>query len=272
MQRPLDEVRDRIRLRKIVTDFEFDRWMMDDVRCHSARHWTPVGVAARVAGWLHERGVSRVLDVGSGVGKFCVVGALATPLSFVGIEHRRHLVDAARALARRFQVDTSTRFIHGSLNARTALSCDALYLYNPFEENLHGTGMQIDQTVALGRPEFLQSIRLAQSLMERMAPHSYLVTYNGFGGSIPGSYVLEEERAAGVNLLRLWRKEKGESPDGFWIELDDQTVFFRHRFTSCPVPAVVEARGPRRVRRVVHQGRSHPLLSLATSRHRTLPR
>ena len=41
-------------------------------------HWTPVHVARRAAQFLVTGPETRVLDVGSGPGKFCLVGALAT--------------------------------------------------------------------------------------------------------------------------------------------------------------------------------------------------
>src|SRR5690606_16770782 len=64
----------------------------------SRRHWTPVAVARRAAQLLTEGEPRRILDVGSGVGKFCIVGALTTRATFVGVERREKLVKEAKAL------------------------------------------------------------------------------------------------------------------------------------------------------------------------------
>jgi predicted RNA methylase len=97
-----------------VPDGDFDVWLPEEAQVHSRRFWTPVGVALRVTRWLSEVGASSVLDVGSGAGKFCVVGALGSALRFVGIEHRAHLVDASRALASQFEVQNRVEFVHGT--------------------------------------------------------------------------------------------------------------------------------------------------------------
>lgn len=213
----------------MVSDGEFDRWLPEQARSQSAMFWTPVGVAMRIARWLEHRGVSRVLDVGSGTGKFCVVGGLASEMTFVGIEQRLSLVEVARGMAKRFDVESRVHFAHGDLSSLQALPFDAVYFYNPFEENLLHAGLWIDRSMELGRAAFTRSVQRAEALLDRMPVHSYLVTYQGLGGRIPGGYVLEKERALGRNMLRLFRKQRAMPSDGFWIELDDRTIYFRTR-------------------------------------------
>jgi hypothetical protein len=87
-----------------VSDEEFDRLLPTWARNVSGLHFTPVRVARRAAELLVARAGARVLDVGAGVGKLCIVGALTTQGSFVGVEQRGHLVAAGRALLRRGQV------------------------------------------------------------------------------------------------------------------------------------------------------------------------
>src|SRR5258708_32599839 len=69
------------------------------IRALSGQHWTPVAVAARAADLLTRAGATRILDVGAGVGKFCIVGALSTAAEFVGVERREGLVQVARRAA-----------------------------------------------------------------------------------------------------------------------------------------------------------------------------
>ncbi len=96
-----------------------------------------------------DLGVSRVLDVGSGPGKFCVVaGARAPRISFVGIEHRPHLVAAAQSLAAAVGARNVT-FIHGDATSLPAADFDGFYVFNSFAENGFSSDDQLDQTVEL---------------------------------------------------------------------------------------------------------------------------
>src|SRR5207244_1254082 len=61
-----------------VADGVFDRMFPTELRFVSFQHWTPVAVARRAAELLVGAGARRLLDVGSGPGKFCIVGALTT--------------------------------------------------------------------------------------------------------------------------------------------------------------------------------------------------
>ena len=229
MQRELDEVGRRIRDGWGVSDGEFDRWLPEHVRAQSATFWTPVGVAMDIAIALAKLGVSRVLDVGSGAGKFCVVGGLATKMTFVGIEQRAPLVEAAREVATRFAVQDRVHFVPGDLSALPALPFDAVYFYNPFEENLLHAGLWIDRSMDLGRVAFRRSVQRAETLLHRMPPYSYLVSFHGTGARIPGDYALVEERLIGSNMLRIFQKERMIASDGFWVELDDRTLYLRTR-------------------------------------------
>ena len=86
---------------KGAEDAAFDSIYPPSIRAISRRYWTPVDVARRAALLFREAGVRRVLDVGSGVGKFVLVAAAVAPeVTFVGVEQRARLVEVlARAVA-----------------------------------------------------------------------------------------------------------------------------------------------------------------------------
>ncbi len=60
------------------SDKTFDGVYPKSLQAISAGHFLPVAVAVRAAHLFEEANVQKVLDVGSGVGKFCVIGALCT--------------------------------------------------------------------------------------------------------------------------------------------------------------------------------------------------
>ncbi|MBL9107803.1 MAG: hypothetical protein JNM74_00980, partial [Myxococcales bacterium] len=59
-------VRDRLRNGDLPSDEEVDGFLRPRSQHLSRQFWTPVGVAAKVARWLGDLGVKRVLDIGSG--------------------------------------------------------------------------------------------------------------------------------------------------------------------------------------------------------------
>src|SRR3954471_8285376 len=85
----------------LPSDVEFDDVYDPEIRALSPQHWTPVQVAARAATLLTQAGATRILDVGSGAGKFCIAGALSTDAHFTGVERRGRLVETARRAATR---------------------------------------------------------------------------------------------------------------------------------------------------------------------------
>lgn len=126
----------RLRAGEPISDEEFDAVYSSEVRSLSLRHWTPVSVARRAAYLLTGLGgATHILDVGAGPGKFCIVGALSTTAHFVGVEHRRRLVEVAQMAAVRFGADRA-HVVHANLLDFDCRTFDGFYFYNPFREQL----------------------------------------------------------------------------------------------------------------------------------------
>jgi hypothetical protein len=197
----------KLREGRAVTDSEFDRVLPRAAREVAAAFWTPVSVARRAAELLVHNRRSKVLDIGSGVGKFCIVGAASTGSSFVGVEHREHFVLTARAAARKIGV-ISALFVHSTVDAINPRDFEAIYLFNPFEENLLSPTGHLDETVELSARRFAADVALAQSVLTRARAGTLVATYHGFGGPMPLGYrrVLKERHPSGV--LELWVKTR----------------------------------------------------------------
>jgi len=65
-----------------VGDEEFNRIYPKSIRDLSQFQWTPLEVAKLAAKYLAEIPGKKVLDIGSGVGKFCMIGACCTQGQF----------------------------------------------------------------------------------------------------------------------------------------------------------------------------------------------
>src|ERR1043165_3820474 len=75
-----------------VSDEVFDSLYPVYVRELSEIHWTPLDVIKVAARFLAPNENARVIDIGAGVGKFCIAGSHYTKGSFIGIEQRKNFV------------------------------------------------------------------------------------------------------------------------------------------------------------------------------------
>jgi SAM-dependent methyltransferase len=190
-------------------DHAFDRLLPMRLRAASDRFWTPLEVVQRATLWLEELGVRSVVDIGSGVGKFCVAGALLSSCSFIGIEQRQRLVIVARNLARLLAVDQRVSIVGGRFGEVETPVADCYYLFNPFEENLFSAGEALDDQVELSRERFRADLRSFRALVAALPVGAYVLTYNGVGGRMPD--YLDEVRVDRTlpAVLRLLRKVSG---------------------------------------------------------------
>lgn len=204
----------RLRDGRKVFDFELDRVFSLELRKVSSFFWTPVSVALRAAELLVDGPATRVLDVGSGIGKFCLIGAAATGASFTGVEHRERFVRAARDAADRMGLG-GVSFVHGTFDRVDVASFDAIYFFNPFEENVWVAHEHVDRSVELSEERYAADVLRAEQLLSRARVGTRVVTYHGFGGVVPSSYslTLRERRHSGI--LDLWTKtEESPAPSG----------------------------------------------------------
>ena len=189
------------------TDESFDQLLPYDLALVSSRFWTPVEVARRVAGWLGELGIEMVLDIGSGPGKFCVAAALAGKCRFVGLEQRARLVTAARQLARRVGVDDRVAFVVGTLDAVATIPVSAYYLFNPFGENTFSAARRLDDDVELSPERLRRDVTVVETLFRDAPAGTYVITYNGFGGRLPSSYLEIRTDYELPNMLRMFKND-----------------------------------------------------------------
>lgn len=168
-------------------------------------HWTPEYIAEEAARLLVTRPGTRVLDVGCGIGQFCMAGAEATEGYFTGVEQRGHLVTQARRLARE-RSTPRVRFVHANITTVPFWEHHAFYLFNPFDENLR-PAMRIDSAVELSGYLFESYNAYVKQQLSEAPAGTRVVTYVGGEEALPEMY-REQERRFGGQLV-LWVKGPG---------------------------------------------------------------
>ncbi|HVV48038.1 MAG TPA: methyltransferase domain-containing protein [Polyangia bacterium] len=190
----------------LSSDVEFDSVYDSQIRDLSQQHWTPVLVAVRAAQLLTSAGATRVLDVGSGAGKFCIAGALSTEAAFVGVERRGYLVEVGRQAALRLGADRAT-FVPASVDSFSFEGFNGVYLYNPFYEQISRFLVQIDGGLERSRDVYRHFVNSTMNNLAAMAPPVVVVTFHGFGGLLPAGYEFRHVEPAGNDELELWVKK-----------------------------------------------------------------
>lgn len=192
------------RLRKgvDVSDRDFDAIFSQRMRQVSKFHFTPVAVARKAAGFLVSRPGARVLDIGSGAGKFCMVGAACTEGVFTGVEQRHQLVVFASLLARWHKL-TNIRYIHANITTVEFRQFDAIYFYNSFSENII-PGNPLDDAVSPDKSLYFKYSQYMKAQLQGMPAGTRLVTYFSFMDEIPDSYKIVATDFD--RTLKLWEK------------------------------------------------------------------
>jgi SAM-dependent methyltransferase len=191
----------------LLDDDAFDRFLPAPLQAVSDQYWSPLAVAKRAADWFDEAGIRRVVDVGSGAGKFCTAAAIFGQCEFIGLEQRRFLVGAARSLARVFAVQDRVRFVPGAFGATPLPGVDAYYMFNPFGQYRFASHKVADTDVPFSHHQRTRDIAVAEQLLRQVPEGTWLLTYNGFGGRVPDGYRPIHDDWKLRSPLRLWRKE-----------------------------------------------------------------
>jgi predicted RNA methylase len=192
---------DALRRGAAVPDAEFDRLFPEELRDRSHVHWTPVAVARRAAELLapSPHGI-RVVDVGAGVGKLCLIGALVTGAVWWGIEQDAVQVAAAHHAAWALGITRGTRFVQGDGSRLSWDGFDAFYFYNPFH-----TLMLAPHASPFVRYATIQgTLRRIEQRLAATPPGTRVVTFHGFGGRLPASFARSAREPAGDDALELW--------------------------------------------------------------------
>ena len=170
-----------------ASDRKFNSLYPKPIQEVAEKHWTPLEVAKKAADFLAISPDVKILDVGSGAGKFCLTAAYHHPFTlFYGVEQRTYLVELSEKLAKELQLE-NIYFICDNITNIDFEKYDHFYFYNSFYENIQGT-QKIDSSIEYSTELYnYYNCYLFKQLIKKPAG-TRLVTYHSFGNEIPPFY------------------------------------------------------------------------------------
>lgn len=126
-------------------DLEFDKLFPKELQVHSSTHWVPLNIAQFVGKYFFKQKVQSVLDIGSGIGKFCLVASHTSKTQYTGVEIRKNLLNTANRVKINLGL-TNVSFIHENILNHSFSPYDGFFYYNPFCEQL-ATDKLIDDSL-----------------------------------------------------------------------------------------------------------------------------
>lgn len=185
-----------------VKDAVFNEIYPPGIQAVAERHWTPVTVAKLAAAYLAEKPGKRVLDIGSGAGKFCLVGAASTKGFFYGVERRSSLIKISRKIADRHNIK-NVKFINSNINEICFSDYEAFYFFNSFFENID-ISHPIDHTIIPDSDLYHSYSEYVKEQLHKTPVGTRLVTYWSKWDEIPRNFELVDSACNG--FLSFWKK------------------------------------------------------------------
>ena len=186
------------------TDTQFHRLYPLSIVESAGMHWTPLHITRRVVQFLTPDDYVKILDIGSGVGKFCLAAAYYKPFAQIyGIEQRKSLVDYANEAKNMLGLH-NVSFHCGNFTQLNLKLYDHFYLYNPFFENIDSTA-RIDNTILYSESLYNYYNQYLYKQLEEMPTGTRVVTYCSWNEEIPAGY--HAINTDFENLVKFWIKK-----------------------------------------------------------------
>ena len=184
-------------------DDNFNELYPPDIKRLAKQHWTPLHVTRLVVNFLGGKDL-KILDIGSGVGKFCLAAAYYAPdTRFYGIEQRDYLIEHAKNAQKDLRVK-NVSFIHGSFTKLDLREYDHFYFFNSFYENINDYD-RIDENIEYSESLFDYYVGYLYSELQQLPKGTKIATYHSFHGEIPIGYEMIESHLNGD--LNFWIKK-----------------------------------------------------------------
>lgn len=181
-----------------------------EIRYKSKIHWSPYTIAKEAAKYLCSVPNAKILDIGSGVGKFGIIAGHFNKEAIIeGIEQRYALVEAGTSVVKKLGL-TNVNLIHGNFLEMDSTKYTGLYFFNSFYENIANEGAMRD-TIDRNSTLYWKYTKFLLSSLCKMPVGTRVVTYC-YEHAMPNSYKLVKSQCNGRFEFWIKETENGEHP------------------------------------------------------------
>jgi SAM-dependent methyltransferase len=186
------------------SDTQFHKLYPESVQVLSGNHWTPLSVARKAANFLAAEKGARILDIGSGIGKFCLAAAWYRPRAFyTGVEQRNDLVEYSKIAQSGLGLN-NVSFIHGNFTEVDFKNYDHFYFYNAFYENV-AHAEKIDDSIPYSIELYNYYNYYLYKQLNEMPSGTRVATFYGIEEIMPPGYHIGGSEVD--DLLKYWVRE-----------------------------------------------------------------
>lgn len=185
-----------------VKDKEFDLIYPIHLRKLSKRHFTGIDIAITAARFLASKPGQKILDIGSGLGKFCFVAGSCTDAIYTGVEYRENFVELSNQLATKHHFK-NVSFIHENITDVDFSKYTGFYFFNSFLEQIDNTCV-LDEIKEVNEENYFVFSDYMKNEWAKMPIGTRLVCYHTYTSQIPESYTLMETHFD--DILKCWEK------------------------------------------------------------------
>ena len=194
---------ERLKQKMNCSDLLFDKIYPKSYQEHSARHFTPVSIAIKAAKLLVDSPTDKILDIGSGVGKFCCIGSTVTHADFYGIEKRKALINVSNKIKRQYKLKNA-HFINDDFIKLDFKKFNGIYFFNSFHENFDETCV-LDETSKVSLTVYKKYHNQLTLKLNECLKGTKLVTFHTFKNRIPSTFQFIDMNETG--LLKFYIKK-----------------------------------------------------------------
>ena len=170
----------------ILEDTFFNTMYPTEIRPLAETHFTHIHIAKMATEFLVQKTGTKVLDIGSGAGKFCMIGASLSDGFFTGVELRKKFYDLSQRLLKKYKI-SNAQFIQANITSIDFQDYDAFYLFNPFYENILKYE-KMDDSLELENELYDIYSNYVKEQLDKMPVGTRVATYFSAYDEIPDSY------------------------------------------------------------------------------------
>ena len=193
----INEILDCIEKGDLPSDELLDSLLPEELRIHADQHFAGAYAIQLASAFLvKDQSSPHILDIGSGTGKFCLLGALLHKTAhFTGVEYRPEFIQIAEALATQLGLQ-NVKFQRENILSHSFEKYNGLFMFNPFLEhrNAHSR-MQDFPDDPSQESEYVSYVR---DQLSKCGLGVRLVTLYVSPEQVPGNFILQDQKMGGT--------------------------------------------------------------------------